>query len=457
MKRLLRLLPLLLCLLLLYTPLPAAGEAPVYVALGDSIADGYRLPGYTGPGSAPARSFPVLLAEDLGAELVPLAVSGMDTDGLLSALDTQTYREALRSAEYITLTIGSNDLLHPAIQQLTALSDSAAEGDLRSLLNSLGSVGELLTSQEAQEVYAARTEQFQKNWETIIARIRALNPHAEIYVTNFYNPYALLEYSLGSMALHVGSVAQTYLDRMNAWLESSPSAGEYRVADVRDVSTNVSFNALSAKGLDLDPHPDAEGHRLIRRRILALAREAEAERRYADLPVEPWAREAVSGVSALGLMQGVGAGRFDPEGQLTAAQVLALAARLHSRAHGGSGEFDESQGSRWYDVYRRYCVDNGIIGRRDFRDMTCSATRAQTALALAHALDPSALPAVRTVRSIPDVSPQDYAGEEIWLLYRAGVLNGMDESGSFYPDRSLRRSEAAAILLRLAEEEQRIG
>ncbi len=456
MKPFTKILCLLLCLALTAGLVPAAAEEPVYVALGDSIADGYRLAGYTGPGSAPAESFPVLLAEATGARLIPLAVSGMDTDGLLQALDTQTYRTAVAQADTITLTIGSNDLLLPAIQRLTALGQSVSEGNLGSLLTDIAGVGEILTSQEAQEEYARHVAHFKENWETVIRRIRALNPKAELYVTSFYNPYSMLEYTLGFFSLHVGSVAQTYLDQMNAWLTESPSAKEYRIADIRDVSTNVCFSPRSLTGFDLDPHPDPAGHALIFRRLLTARRVAEAEARYPDFPREAWAREAIGGVTALGLMQGMDNGCFEPEGMLTVAQVLALAARLHSIRHGGTAEFDQSYGSRWYDVYYKYCTDNGIINKKDFRNLTLPATRAQAALALGHALEPADLPALRDVSKIPDVAREDYAGEEIYLLYRAGVLNGMNEAGDFYPENNLRRSEAAAILLRLAEPDMRI-
>ena len=105
----------------------------------------------------------------MGARLIPLAVSGMDTDGLLQALDTRTYREAVAEADTITLTIGSNDLLHPAIHRLTSLGQSVAEGNLSSLLTDLAGAGDILTSQEAQEEYARHVARFKENWEAIIA------------------------------------------------------------------------------------------------------------------------------------------------------------------------------------------------------------------------------------------------------------------------------------------------
>ncbi|MBR3059861.1 MAG: S-layer homology domain-containing protein [Oscillospiraceae bacterium] len=75
---------------------------------------------------------------------------------------------------------------------------------------------------------------------------------------------------------------------------------------------------------------------------------------------------------------------------------------------------------------------------------------------LAHTVETEDLPALRDTAKIPDVARGDYAAGEIYLLYRAGVLNGMNEAGDFYPDNQLRRCEAAAILLRLAEPDMRI-
>ena len=49
----------------------------------------------------------------------------------------------------------------------------------------------------------------------------------------------------------------------------------------------------------------------------------------------------------------------------------------------------------------------------------------------------------------------DRYADEIYTLYRAGVLNGSDRSGTFYPTSLIRRSEAAAILIRAFDEEAR--
>ena len=60
-------------------------------------------------------------------------------------------------------------------------------------------------------------------------------------------------------------------------------------------------------------------------------------------------------------------------------------------------------------------------------------------------------------------SPADIDGEleryqrSVRDLYWYGVLQGADEAGNFYPDRTVTRAEAAAILVRLALPERRLS
>ncbi len=53
------------------------------------------------------------------------------------------------------------------------------------------------------------------------------------------------------------------------------------------------------------------------------------------------------------------------------------------------------------------------------------------------------------VMIIPDVDSDDLYSKEIYALYEAGVVNGVDELGSFLPEAGITRAEAAAIMVRL--------
>lgn len=146
-------------------------------------------------------------------------------------------------------------------------------------------------------------------------------------------------------------------------------------------------------------------------------------------------------------MKGKSDDKFDPEGTITIAEAIAMAARLHNICMSGSGEF--TQGTPWYDVYVNYAIENGIIRNDDFRDYSLKATRAEMAYIFASAV-PKTLVKINNVGSIPDVNENTKYHDSIFLLYRAGVLTGNDASGTFAPDTEITRAQAAAIITRIA-------
>ena len=60
------------------------------------------------------------------------------------------------------------------------------------------------------------------------------------------------------------------------------------------------------------------------------------------------------------------------------------------------------------------------------------------------------------IDSLPDYGPEDPYWSSVSALYRAGVLTGDDIYGTFRPNSNIRRSELAAILVRLVRPEYRI-
>ena len=144
---------------------------------------------------------------------------------------------------------------------------------------------------------------------------------------------------------------------------------------------------------------------------------------------------------------------FDPLGSLTIAEAVKMAAVLRSYYSADSYEF--TQGTPWYQTYVDYAVSNGIVSSGDFADYTAPATRAQMAYIFAKALPASELTAINTVSALPDVASTDKYASQIYQLYRAGVLTGSDAQGSFKPNSTITRAEAAAIISRVAMSEQR--
>lgn len=158
-------------------------------------------------------------------------------------------------------------------------------------------------------------------------------------------------------------------------------------------------------------------------------------------------QKVIAGAFEYGLMRGNSATAFNPLGNITVAEALAIAARVHSIYATGSENF--VQGNPWYDVYIEYSVMNGIIMSSDFTEVNRPATRAEMAYIFSRALPQSEFPSLNTVNSLPDVTSATRYSDAIFMLYRAGVLTGSDAVGTFYPLNPITRAEAAAIITRV--------
>lgn len=170
---------------------------------------------------------------------------------------------------------------------------------------------------------------------------------------------------------------------------------------------------------------------------------------FKDVSASDWYAEGVSAAYELGLMKGSGSGAFSPKGNVTVAEAVAMAARLHRRYSTGKDDF--TQGSPWYQVYVDYALANGILSGNEFSGRYGEKiTRAQMAHLFAAALPERELTAINAVTSLPDVSASTPYSKDIFLLYRAGVLTGNDEKGTFTPDTPISRGQVAAIIARMA-------
>lgn len=177
-------------------------------------------------------------------------------------------------------------------------------------------------------------------------------------------------------------------------------------------------------------------------------------KRFKDVPADSWYYGDVNEACILELINGRTATTFAPEADMTYAEAVKLAACMNQKYI--EGKVTLVNGSpNWYDSYVAYAKEKGIIDR-DY-EWNKPATRAEYVEIFAHALPGEALKAKKEIvdDSIPDVKMTHPQAHEIYLLYRAGVLVGNDEEGTFKPDNSIRRCEVAAILTRMMDEDAR--
>lgn len=170
-----------------------------------------------------------------------------------------------------------------------------------------------------------------------------------------------------------------------------------------------------------------------------------------DVAATDWFDENVDRAYELGLMKGVGDGAFGPRASITAAEAIALAARLHSIYYTGTENFVQS-GKNWYDVYMTYASSNGIpTSANYYADPNGIISRRSFVAILSKALPAEALPAI-----VDDVYFDDITDNatSIYLLARAGVIRGVPNmfgTLDFQPDYGITRAEVAAIVTRMAD------
>lgn len=174
---------------------------------------------------------------------------------------------------------------------------------------------------------------------------------------------------------------------------------------------------------------------------------------FSDVPAGQWYSNDVKQAYELGLMDGKDGGRFDPDGNLTLAEAVTMAARVCAIYY---GEKFVPGGSPWYQNAVDYAIENGIIYDGEYTDFRAKATRADFANLLYWAIPSDEFPRINRIAWISDIDPNNAYFHDIYLLYGAGVLTG-SETGAFQPNEPVRRSEAAAIITRVAWPENRVS
>ena len=156
-----------------------------------------------------------------------------------------------------------------------------------------------------------------------------------------------------------------------------------------------------------------------------------------------------------GLMVGTSDRIFLPDSSLTRAQAITLAARVSDLCAGGSGVFEQS--GVWYSVYVDYAVEKGIITPEYAASAVMDGVipRGEMAALFAAAVPEGYLAEINDVTALPDVDGTTAYSEAIFALYRAGVLTGNDDIGTFAPESGVTRAQAAAIITRVLNASER--
>lgn len=175
-----------------------------------------------------------------------------------------------------------------------------------------------------------------------------------------------------------------------------------------------------------------------------------------DVSTSAWYAEDVAAAVEAGVISGKGDGQFDPDGTVTQAEAVKLAAVLYSQLSGDNIVFDQTEGDNWYNTYWTYLdslydspalsdsLMNQTVSRNNFAWIlsTVLDTFSEEELAMNQVED----------NAIPDV---DMNYSHAYEMYRAGIMVGSDSDGTFNPYSNVLRSEMAAIVNRFLDEDAR--
>lgn len=177
---------------------------------------------------------------------------------------------------------------------------------------------------------------------------------------------------------------------------------------------------------------------------------AYASGQFTDVAEEAWYAENVKLIYELGLISGTSESTFEPDSELTFAEIVALSSRIHSIYAGNNHDFGSS--TPWYQTYYDYNTENRIIPFEIEPDS--KVTRAEFAWVLVSTLPADEFEVINDIPTgaIPDVDNDDFA---VYPLYKAGILFGSDEYGTFNQADTIKRSEAAAIITRVVDKSLR--
>ncbi len=199
-----------------YAALPQDGKTAkkTIVVMGDSIASGYMLPDYDPDVSRPRSktSFASALAKEIGYELVDMTKEGTTTKNIVQNQFAEKYEEyvldsetlmilkdqngkdrtytfdnrdnlkKMKTADIIALCVGMGDL-----DVLFSLEREIVTQFQAGILSNIEDLSDFIDTLSGK--IDTKTTEIARNLETVIGRIRALNPTADIVYQNLYNPY----------------------------------------------------------------------------------------------------------------------------------------------------------------------------------------------------------------------------------------------------------------------------
>ena len=229
-----------------------------YVALGDSISNGY-----SADPESEIISYPQLIAHDLeemageDVELSKDTKNGLTTTKLNSViLKRKQVQESLQKADFVTVTIGANDLMNQFKKVAKEILNnntrfSTANQALAALQDGIRA-NPLLLVKVVSAISNWDYTSFEDDWKLTMENIDSMRPaNSEMIVTTIYNPVESME-----LPGTLNSIVEGLISKMNDIIVSYADDYDYKVVELLD-------SGIGEKVQSDGPHPNQEGQQLI--------------------------------------------------------------------------------------------------------------------------------------------------------------------------------------------------
>lgn len=172
-----------------------------------------------------------------------------------------------------------------------------------------------------------------------------------------------------------------------------------------------------------------------------------------------WADQEIKEAISWDLMKGYPDGkdwvgrkmyRFNAEKEITRAEFVTILNRALA--------YDEAPGEApkgepvpdWAKGHLGMLMKKGIVAKDGRFDANRPATRREIAVWVGRAVKAENLPLTASASAFPDFQPGDDGYDDALRAIRAGLMRGYDD-GTFHPDATFTRAQAAAVVVRLAK------
>ena len=183
-----------------------------------------------------------------------------------------------------------------------------------------------------------------------------------------------------------------------------------------------------------------------------------------DVPDGAWYAAAVLSAVRRGLVNGMTPTTYAPQGNLTLAQTVKLAACMHQLYNDGAVTLGNAPaGQPWYDSYAAYAVGYGILDAMPEGGWDDAVTRAEFVRLFYRAMPWREYAEINRIgeNAIPDLPGSAPGAREVYIFYAAGILTGYAEGGgraahAFGADTFISRAEVATIMNRMFDADARV-